>query len=548
MPLFRLVQRWTAVFVAIVLLNLSLTFYNIWPTPRIRWQGHISAELAAVIVGLAVWIGCSRGTAPGDGIGVRRRVVGALAAVWVALVIGRYLDVMAPALYGRPINLYWDARHLSAVASMFTDSIPAGVLAGALAAVVAGLGVAYLAARLAWAAVGASLAHAWDRRILGTVAALLLAVWGVGWVSGFTPPHPQFSPMVSQAYWRHARVLGTQLASHSAAVVTSRAATQSDLQHVRGADVYLVFVESYGAVSYDRRDVVERLAPQRARFDADVRESGRQVVSAFVDSPTFGGSSWLAHVTLMTGVEARDEDTNVLLMSQQRDTLVSTFARQGYRTVALMPGLTKQLARGRVLPLRSRLRHRTAGLRRAALRLVDGARSVRPGAAGPAGARAAAGRAGHALRVFPTTSTHAPFGPTAPYQPDWARVIVGRSLRRAGCEGRAGADAELRGPGAQLRKRRVVCLLVDRRLSAASCGPRPGDDHAGRPPAGRRGVGGKRLLGRARARDRQPAGAAGPAARARLPRWHDAAAPRHRPDARAAADTARRVRQPITEP
>ena len=111
-PLFRLVQRWTTVLVAIVLLNLSLTFYNVWPTPRIRWQGHISAELAAVIVGLAVWLGASRATALGDGRGVRRRAVRVLAAAWVALVIGRYLDVMAPALYGRPINLYLSLIHI----------------------------------------------------------------------------------------------------------------------------------------------------------------------------------------------------------------------------------------------------------------------------------------------------------------------------------------------------------------------------------------------------------------------------------------------------
>ena len=31
-----------------------------------------------------------------------------LAAAWMALVLGRYVDVMSPALYGRPINLYWD--------------------------------------------------------------------------------------------------------------------------------------------------------------------------------------------------------------------------------------------------------------------------------------------------------------------------------------------------------------------------------------------------------------------------------------------------------
>jgi hypothetical protein len=415
---FHVVQRWTTVAAALVLLNFSLTFYNVWPTPRIRWQGHLSAELAAVIVGLAVWLGATGTTAP------RRRVIKGLAAVWVALVIGRYLDVMAPALYGRPINLYWDARHLGAVASMMTDSIPATWLLGGLAAAIVGLGVAYLAARWALGAVVSALAHAWDRRILAIAAALLLAVWGAQLVGGMPIERPGFSPTVSQAYWRHARILGTQLVSHSAAVATSREATQSDLQRVRGADVYLVFVESYGAVSYDRRDVVERIAPSRARFDADVRESGRQIVSAFVDSPTFGGSSWLAHVTLMTGVEARDEDMNVLLMSQQRDTLVSTFARQGYRTVALMPGLTKQWPEGafyRFDHVYDTAQIAYAGPRFGWWTVPDQFALARLDLM-ERDAQKAAG-SGTRFVFFPTTSTHAPFGPTAPYQPDWARVV-----------------------------------------------------------------------------------------------------------------------------
>jgi hypothetical protein len=419
---FRLALRWTTALVAIVLLNTSLTFYNVWPTPRIRWQGHLSAELAAVIVALALWLGAAGSTAP------RRRMVKALAGVWVALVIGRYLDVMAPALYGRPINLYWDARHLGAVAAMMTDSIPVAWLLAGLAAMVVGLGLAYVVAWCAWTAIVTSMTHAGDRRLLATAAALLLAVWGGQRLGTFAPEQPGFSPTVSQAYWRHARILGTQLVKHSAAIATSREVTQSDLRNVRGADVYLVFVESYGAVSYDRRDVVDRIAPYRARFDQDVRESGRQVVSAFVDSPTFGGSSWLAHVTLMTGVETRDEDTNVLLMSQQRDTLVTTFARQGYRTVALMPGLTKRWPEGafyRFDHVYDTAQLAYAGPRfgwwtvpdqfaLARLDLLE--HEAQHDAAG-------AGAGGTRFVFFPTTSTHAPFGPTAPYQPDWTRVV-----------------------------------------------------------------------------------------------------------------------------
>ena len=62
----------------LVLLNLSLTFYNVWPTLRIRWQGHLSAELAAVIVGLAVWLAARGATTPQE----RAQPGGASSTCW----------------------------------------------------------------------------------------------------------------------------------------------------------------------------------------------------------------------------------------------------------------------------------------------------------------------------------------------------------------------------------------------------------------------------------------------------------------------------------
>jgi hypothetical protein len=70
---------------------------------------------------------------------------------------------------------------------------------------------------------------------------------------------------------------------------------KSDLSRVQGADVLLIFVESYGATTWDHPAAVRALAPIRDQFAADVRDTGRSVVSAFVESPTFGGGSWLAH-------------------------------------------------------------------------------------------------------------------------------------------------------------------------------------------------------------------------------------------------------------
>ena len=92
-------------------------------------------------------------------------------------------------------------------------------------------------------------------------------------------------------------------------------------------------------MSWDRPALVEALAASRTRLDADIRDTGRRVVSALVESTTFGGKSWLAHISLLSGTEVRDEQTSVRLMSQRRETMVSAFSRQGYRTVAIMPGV-----------------------------------------------------------------------------------------------------------------------------------------------------------------------------------------------------------------
>jgi len=416
----RQVGLTTAVLVAIVLLNVSLAFTNIWPTPKIHWDGHLSAEVALVVLGLiAVHRLCGSKAAPVK----KRRHLSWVAGVWVALVLGRYLDVMAPALYGREVNLYWDSRHLPAVFAMMTTAVPVWLLLGGCLAILAAIVASFWVMRAAWRLVALGVDRTWDRRVLGAMAAATVVLW-LGQQAGVLPDTKDKSwvtPTVVQSYWRQGRILVTQLATRRSAVVESQLATQSDLQQVEGADVYLLFVESYGAVTYDRPSVASVVEKGRAEFEEAVKQSGRQVVSAFVESPTFAGSSWLAHVTLMSGVETRDEDTNSVLMSQQRDTLVTTFQRHGYRAVAVMPGLTFSWPEGAFYRF-DRI-YDEASMKyngphfswwevpdQFALSRLDALEQFRPRQSGPP-----------RFVFFPTTSTHAPFGPSAPYQPDWSR-------------------------------------------------------------------------------------------------------------------------------
>jgi len=401
-----------AALAAVALLNASLTFYNVWPTLNVRWRGHLSLELAAAVLALAAaaWVGRRHRA---------RWLLRPLAIGWMALVVGRYLDVVAPALYGRPVNLFWDLRHVSAVAAMMTDAVAGPLVVAGVIGLVLLLGVVYLAVRLAFAAVAAAMDARPPRLGFAAAALAVIAVSVAQNVGGRRDLPITVAPTVTATYWQQARLVARQVGRPP--VAAASAELSADLGGLRGADVLLVFMESYGAVTLDRPAVALPLSAARQRFEADAAATGRRVVSAMVDSPTFGGSSWLAHVSLMTGVEARDEGTNVALMSERRDTLVSAFARAGYRTVALMPGLRHAWPEGAFYGFDTI--YDTAALGYAGPRF--GWWTVPDQFALARLDDLERGRAGRQplFLFFPTTSTHAPFGPTAPYQPDWSRLV-----------------------------------------------------------------------------------------------------------------------------
>ena len=396
---------------ALALLNASLTFRNVWPTPSIEWTGDLSIELAVFVLGLAV---ASRrfGAPP-------RWLITWLAAVWLLLTIGRYADVTAPAVYGREINLYWDVRHMGAVVAMLATAVSPWIVVATVAVILLVSHIAHRFLRWALGCVADAMTHPRERRALAAIAAAITLLFlGQHAIRG-APVVPQFATPVTESYVRQARRF-TSPAPET--VIPAARPLESDLRGIEGADVFLVFVESYGAVSYDNAEFAAYLAPRRAALVADIEATQRRVVSAFVGSPTFGGSSWLAHISLLTGVEVRNEDTNVRLMAQDRDTLVTTFSRHGYRTVAAMPGNSHPWPEGafyRFDAIHDRARLNYRGPRfgwwyvpdQFTLARLD-ALEIAPRARKPV------------FVVLPTISTHAPFGPTAPYQGDWPRLLT----------------------------------------------------------------------------------------------------------------------------
>jgi hypothetical protein len=405
----RPVWRWASLAAALFLLNASLSFENLWPTPAILWRGRLSVELAVCLLLLAAlgrWITPFR--------------LRSLAVFWLLLVLGHYAAVTAPALYGRDLNLYWDLRFLPDVAAMVARVAPWWLIILACAAAAAALVALYLALRWALGRVARALVSARARLTLMVMAAATVLLFAGHQMNLHVPELYGFSQPVTRTYALQVRLAVVGLTG--SARVAPSPAMNTDLSLVNSADVFLIFIESYGAVSFDRPEFARPLAASRAELERAVRGTNREMVSAFVESPTFGGSSWLARISLLSGVEVRDHDTNLALMSEKRDTLATVFARHGYRTIALMPGLKLPWPEGSFYGF-----DQTYNAERLAypgpdfgwfavpdqfsLAWLDQAEVEQPSRP-------------PLFVFFPTLSTHFPFSPTPPYQPDWPRLLT----------------------------------------------------------------------------------------------------------------------------
>ncbi|MFI7576310.1 sulfatase-like hydrolase/transferase [Micromonospora sp. NPDC049497] len=118
------------------------------------------------------------------------------------------------------------------------------------------------------------------------------------------------------------------------------------LTALRGKNVVVAFVESYG------RDAVEdpEFAPQvGAVLDGGtnrLRAAGYSAQSGFLTSPTFGGGSWLAHATLLSGLWIDNDQRHRTLLASDRMTLGGAFQRADWQTVGVMPAVTRAWPEG----------------------------------------------------------------------------------------------------------------------------------------------------------------------------------------------------------
>jgi hypothetical protein len=283
----------------------------------------------------------------------RRIVAVAVGVAFGLLAIVKVLDMAFFAVLHRPFNPEADWGYFGPAVGVLGDSI------GRTDAIVATTAAALAAIAVL---VFAPLSVLRLTRIVGrhrTTSLRAITALGVIWtlcaVAGvqIVPGAPLASTSaaglafneVGQVY---TRIKDQQAFAKAAAVDPFRTTPGTDLlTGLRGKDVIVAFVESYGRVAVQG----SAFSPQvDAVLDAGTRRlqaAGFSAKSAFLTSPTFGGISWLAHSTLQSGLWINNEPRYNDLVTSNRFTLSDAFKRAGWRTVSDAPADNVDWPQGR---------------------------------------------------------------------------------------------------------------------------------------------------------------------------------------------------------
>ena len=183
------------------------------------------------------------------------------------------------------------------------------------------------------------------RRRTLPVVGVLLAAWGLCWLSGLQVSGAGIAS-ASASHLAVGEVRAVQADLRSEARFRALIARRDPygnvpagrlLKGLRGKDVLLVFVESYGQMAVQGTSFSPPIAQLVNDGTQQLQADGFSSRSGWITSSTFGGGSWLAHATLESGTWVNSPDRYSALVASKRLTLPAAFRRAGWRTVADVP-------------------------------------------------------------------------------------------------------------------------------------------------------------------------------------------------------------------
>ncbi|MCW2750993.1 MAG: CDP-alcohol phosphatidyltransferase, partial [Aeromicrobium sp.] len=268
------------------------------------------------------------------------------------LVIVKTLDMGFFAVFDRPFDVLNDWYYLGPGIGVLTDSIgrpgAIGVVVAVALLVVALLVVLPLSVlRLRRLVAGRRPAAIRAVAVLGIVW-ILCAATGLQLNLGAPVATTSASSLVyDQVSQLHNDIVDRKTFAKAIATDPLQKASDSRLlSGLRGKDVILAFVESYGRVAVQGSTFSPKVDATLDAGTKKLRAAGFSARSAFLTSPTFGAGSWLAHSTLQSGLWVDSQQRYNQLVTHDRLTLTDAFGQAGWRTVFDVPANTTDWAEG----------------------------------------------------------------------------------------------------------------------------------------------------------------------------------------------------------
>jgi hypothetical protein len=186
-------------------------------------------------------------------------------------------------------------------------------------------------------------------RLAATRAVVLLSV---AWIALGVPGVPVTSDSAAAFAYTHARQVKVGLHDQEVFAEEARVDAFRDtpaedlLTGLRGKDVVISFVESYGRVAVEHPELAPRVDAVLDDGTRRLNAAGFASRSAYLTSPTAGGGSWMAQATLLSGLWIDNQQRYRNLVTSDRLSLPSAFRKADWRSVGVMPGITQAWPEG----------------------------------------------------------------------------------------------------------------------------------------------------------------------------------------------------------
>jgi hypothetical protein len=266
-------------------------------------------------------------------------------ALLILILCLKLADIGTQAAFQRPFNPYLDIKMVLDGWRLLSSAIGLPI---AFLTVATGIVAIFLFVLLyVWSAGLIALLPSGLRRVLSGVIFCLLLLTGAGLAT------ERYLGLDLRIAANTPTYLSTRLALISRSIADMRAFEMQLAQRdpdspagsklfgrIENKDVVLVFIESYGRSAVEDPLYAADVRSRLGQIEQQVGAAGLHAVSSWVQSPTVGGLSWLAHGTFLSGLWIDNQARYDRLMLSGQPSLNKMFRQAGWRTVGVMPAIT----------------------------------------------------------------------------------------------------------------------------------------------------------------------------------------------------------------